>query len=83
MKTIEPIGIETQIETVLFGESKQEQKATIDKISLVENNIDNIISINGMKVKNASVKGEYIYYNNDYYYYPVKYAKITYKTLEL
>lgn len=59
----------------------------MENTSLKNGNIhcmDIICNIQTMnEVINASVKGEYIYYNNDYYYYPVKYAKITYKTLEL
>jgi hypothetical protein len=77
MKTVNPIGIETQIDSVLFGESQQEQESTTEKISFAKENINSIVSINGMKVKKVEIEGNNIYYNNNYYY-PIKYARIVY-----
>lgn len=84
MKKSNPIGIDTQLENVLFGESQQEKDETQDKIDLIKSKVNDIAKINGCKVFNVMVKDDIIKYNlqdnriSDYrkYYYPIKYANI-------
>jgi hypothetical protein len=82
----QPIGLETQIEDVLIGETKQQTEDTAQKIKLVTKNVNNIIKINNCNVYNVIVKGEYLYYNlskrfkgEQKYYYPIKFATIEFK----
>jgi len=92
MTTTEPIGIETQIENILFGISETEKTETENKILFVSEHVSEIIKINGKKVFNVIVDGNNVCYdlskyqraeNDNYrvYYYPIKYANIEFKTI--
>lgn len=79
MKTLEPIGIENQIEDTLSGIVRD----ISDKKNELKKNIDKVKKINGKKVYNVTMDGDSLYYNlkrrNDgvlIYYYPVQYANI-------
>lgn len=87
---IEPIGTDTQIENVLFGQSNTEREQVKEKIKTVSNNLDKIAKINGKKIYDPIIKGEDIFYNlqkcpemwreklgdKRIYYYPIQYAHI-------
>lgn len=88
---LQPIGIETQIEDLLLGQSEKDKKSVQEKISHVVKNIKRVIKVNGKKVYNPVVVGEDIRYNfikcpeewehslsdgERMYYYPIQYAKI-------
>jgi hypothetical protein len=82
MKTLEPIGLSTQIEDVLSGIVRD----ISDKKKEIKNNIDKVKKINGKKVYNVIIDGDYLRYNlkkrNDgelVYYYPVQYANIEFE----
>ena len=82
MKTLEPIGIESQIEDTLSGIVRD----ISDKKKEIKNNIDKIKKINGKSVYNVIIDGDYLRYNlkkrNDgelVYYYPVQYANIEFE----
>jgi hypothetical protein len=82
MKTLEPIGLSTQIEDVLSGIVRDFS----DKKKEIKNNIDKIKKINGKKAYNVIMDGDYLRYNlkkrNDgelVYYYPVQYANIEFE----
>ena len=82
MKTLKPISIGTQIEDVLSGIVRDFS----DKKKEIKNNIDKVKKINGKKVYNVIMDGDYLHYNlkprNDgqlIYYYPVQYANIEFK----
>jgi len=82
MKTLEPIGIETQIEDTLSGIVRDFS----DKKNEIKKNIDKVKKINGKKVYNVIMDGDYLYYNlkprNDgelIYYHPVQYANIEFE----
>ena len=82
MKTLEPIGIEKQIEDALSGIVRDFS----DKKNEIKKNIDKVKKINGKKVYNVIMDGDYLYYNlkprNDgelIYYYPVQYANIEFE----
>ena len=82
MKTLEPIGIETQIEDTLSGIVRDFS----DKKNEIKKNIDKVKKINGKKVYNVTMDGDSLYYNlkprNDgelIYYYPVQYANIEFE----
>lgn len=79
MKTLESIGIETQIEDVLIGIVRD----ISDKKNEIKKNIDKIKKINGKKVYNVIIDGDDLHYNlrprNDgklIYYYPLQYANV-------
>ena len=82
MKTLEPIGIENQIEDTLSGIVRD----ISDKKNEIKKNIDKVKKINGKKVYNVTMDGDSLYYNlkprNDgksIYYYPVQYANIEFE----
>ena len=82
MKTLEPIGIEKQIEDALSGIVRD----ISDKKNEIKKNIDKVKKINGKKVYNVTMDGDSLYYNlkprNDgklIYYYPVQYANIEFE----
>lgn len=82
MKTLEPIGLETQIEDTLSGIVRD----ISDKKKEIKKNIDKVKKINGKKVYNVTMDGDSLYYNlkprNDgklIYYYPVQYANIEFE----
>lgn len=84
MKTLEPIGIENQIEDTLSGIVRDFS----DKKNEIKKNIDKVKKINGKKVYNVAMDGDYLHYNlrprNDgklIYYYPVQYANIEFEQL--
>lgn len=79
MKTLKPIGIENQIEDVLSGVVRDFS----DKKNEIKKNIDKVKKINGKRVYNVIIDGDYLRYNlrarNDgelLYYYPIQYANI-------
>ena len=79
MKTLEPIGLETQIEDVLSGIVRDFS----DKKKEIKNNIDKVKKINGKKAYNVIMDGDYLRYNlrrrDDgelLYYYPLQYANV-------
>ena len=81
MKTLEPIGLSTQIEDTLSGIVRD----ISDKKKEIKNNIDKIKKINGKKVYNVTIDGDSLYYNlrrrDDgelLYYYPIQYANISF-----
>ena len=82
MRTLEPIGLENQIEDTLSGIVRDFS----DKKNEIKKNIDKVKKINGKKVYNVIIDGDYLYYNlkprNDgklIYYYPVQYANIEFE----
>ena len=82
MKTLESIGIENQIEDTLSGIVRDFS----DKKNEIKKNIDRVKKINGKKVYNVAMDGDYLRYNlkprNDgelIYYYPVQYANIEFE----
>lgn len=82
MKTLEPIGIEKQIEDALNGIVRDFS----DKKNEIKKNIDKVKKINGKRVYNVVMDGDHLYYNlksrNDgelIYYYPVQYANIEFE----
>ena len=82
MKTLEPIGLETQIEDTL----SEIVRDISDKKNEIKKNIDKVKKINGKKVYNVTMDGDSLYYNlkprNDgklIYYYPVQYADIEFE----
>jgi hypothetical protein len=82
MKTLEPIGLETQLEDLLNGVVRD----ISDKKNEIKRNIDKVKKINGKKVYNVTMDGDYLRYNlkprNDgelIYYYPVQYANIEFE----
>lgn len=82
MKTLEPIGIETQIEDVLSGIVRDFS----DKKNEIKKNIDRVKKINGKRVYNVIMDGDYLRYNlkprNDgklIYYYPLQYANVEFE----
>ena len=82
MKTLEPIGIETQIEDVLSGIVRDFS----DKKEEIKKNIDRVKKINGKRVYNVIIDGDYLRYNlkprNDgklIYYYPLQYANVEFE----
>ena len=82
MKTLEPIGLETQIEDTLSGIVRD----ISDKKNEIKKNIDKVKKINGKKVYNVTMDGDSLYYNlkprNDgklIYYYPVQYVNIEFE----
>lgn len=82
MKTLEPIGLETQLEDLLNGIVRD----ISDKKNEIKRNIDKVKKINGKKVYNVTMEGNYLYYNlkqrNDgelIYYYPIQYANIEFE----
>lgn len=79
METLGSIFIETQIEDVLNGTVRDFS----DKKNKLKKYIDKVKKINGKKVYNVTIDGDYLHYNlrqrNDgklIYYYPVQYANI-------
>lgn len=82
MKTLEPIGIETQIEDTLNGIVRDFS----DKKNEIKKNIDKVKKINGKRVYNVIMDGDYLRYNlkprNDgklIYYYPLQYANVEFE----
>ena len=89
MQTENPIGLENQIEDVLFGKNTQQLQEIERKVQYAISNIDRIVSVNGKKVYNVSInrttgdicfnlrnkKGDKVTTN---WYYPIQYAKILY-----
>lgn len=89
MKLI-PIGHDTQLENVLFGQSDAEKLEVKEKISLIAANINKVHKVNGKKVYLPSVHDDDIFYflekppswykvteeTKGNYYYPIQYAKI-------
>jgi len=80
MRTLEPIGIATQLDNVLQGQPTAEKLAIQMKIEHVTANVDKVVKINEAKVWNVSIDGKYIEYtltkNGPLFYYPIQYAKI-------
>jgi len=82
-----PIGIETQIENVLTGQSEQEKAQAQEKIQYTKDHVGEIETINGTNVYDVIVDGENIRYNLKKmgteavrkYYYPIQYADITFR----
>jgi hypothetical protein len=82
-----PIGIESQIDDVLGGQSESDKKKVTEKIQYATENVNSIEKINDAKVYNVIVDGNNLRYNlkntgkntDQKYYYPVQYAKIEYK----
>lgn len=82
MKTLESIGVENQIEDTLSGIVRDFS----DKKNEIKKNIDKVKKINGKKVYNVIMDGDYMHYNlrsrNDgklMYYYPIQYANIEFE----
>ena len=82
MKTLESIGIENQIEDALNGIVRDFS----DKKNEIKKGIDKVKKINGKKVYNVIMDGDYLHYNlkprNDgklIYYYPIQYANIEFE----
>ena len=82
MKTLEPIGLETQIEDTLSGIVRD----ISDKKKEIKNNIDKVKKINGKKAYNVTMDGDVLRYNlrrrDDgelLYYYPIQYASIEFE----
>lgn len=82
MKTLEPIGIENQIEDALSGIVRDFS----DKKNEIKKNIDRVKKINGNRVYNVIMDGDYLRYNlkprNDgklIYYYPLQYANVEFE----
>jgi len=65
MKTLQPIGIETQIENVLFGTPQSETERVKEKVKLLIENIDKIEKVNGTKAYDVIIDTDFnnIYYN--------------------
>lgn len=84
MKTYNSIGIENQIEDILFGESQSQLTSKAEKINFAIKNVGNIVKINDSKVFDVSIIDSNLWYNlrkngvaeNQKYYYPIQYAKI-------
>lgn len=91
MENLEAIGINSQIENVLFGQPKEEKQKAEQKATFVRSNIDKVFKINGKKVYDVmmnEIDNESIYYNlrkrdcnnniqsERKYYYPIQYANI-------
>ena len=79
MKNLKPIGIESQIEDTLSGIVRD----ISDKKNEIKKNIHKLKKINGKKVYDVIMDGDYLRYNlkprNDgklIYYYPVQYASV-------
>ena len=82
MKTLEPIGLSTQIEDVLSGIVRDFS----DKKNKIKKNIDKVKKINGKKAYNVTMDGDVLRYNlrrrDDgelLYYYPLQYASIEFE----
>lgn len=89
-----PIGIETQIQDTIEGTSISDQILLTKKIQFARQNCHKIVKINGDNVFYVIVAGEELWYclekapdslieivhQNTHrpYYYPIKYAFITY-----
>lgn len=96
MKQLQPIGIETQIDNVLFGQSAAEKLAVKEKVSIVASNIDKVHKINGKKVYLPTIHDDNIFYflekpptwykvteeTKGNYYYPIQYAKIEFYEMQ-
>lgn len=91
MKTLKPIGIETQIEDLLSGQSTENKKLLLTKIEQVKKNLHKIKKINGTPVFDPVVEDKYINYNltetseeikrlfptrGRTHYYPIQYADV-------
>lgn len=65
MKTLQPIGIETQIENVLFGIPQTETDKVKEKVKFLTDNLDKIEKVNGTKVYDVFICTDFdnIYYN--------------------
>jgi len=65
MKTLQPIGIETQIENVLFGTPQSETDRVKEKVKILTDNITSIEKVNGSKVYDVFICTDFdnIYYN--------------------
>ncbi|MBP8115638.1 MAG: hypothetical protein KAY50_09795 [Chitinophagaceae bacterium] len=88
--TLIPIGLDTQLENVLFGQSNAEKLEVKEKASLISANINKVHKVNGKKVYLPSVHDDDIFYflekppswykvteeTKGNYYYPIQYAKI-------
>lgn len=75
MLKLKPISIKNQIIDAIEGQPEEDKIKINKRINFLSNNIKNINTINGKKIKTAYIQGEYIYYNNKYYY-PIQYASI-------
>ena len=79
MEKLSSICIDKQIEDTLNGIFRDFS----DKKTSLKKNIDKVKKINGKKVYNVTMDGDYLHYNlrqrNDgklIYYYPIQYANI-------
>jgi len=82
MKTLKPIGVRTQIEDTLNGIIRDFS----DKKNEIKKNINKVKKINGKKVYNVLMDGDYLRYNLRHrkdgkliYYYPIQYATIEFE----
>lgn len=82
MKVLKPISTETQIEDTLNGIVRDFS----DKKNEIKKNIDKVKKINGKKVYNVTIDGDYLHYNlrprkdgKLIYYYPIQYANIVFE----
>lgn len=94
MKNLKPIGLENQLEDLLYGQPEDQKKLLFDKIKQTTENINRIKKINGSPVFDPIIDGEYIRYNLSEtserikrlfpteerdYYYPIQYADIEFE----
>lgn len=82
MKVLEPINTATQIEDTLNGIVRDFSY----KKNEIKNNIDKVKKINGKKIYNVIINGDYLHYNLRHrkdgkliYYYPIQYANIEFE----
>lgn len=82
MKVLKPISTETQIEDTLNGFVRDFSY----KKNEIKKNIDKVKKINGKKVYNVIIDGDYLQYNlrqrkdgKLIYYYPIQYANIEFE----
>jgi hypothetical protein len=79
---LKPIGVRTQIEDTLSGITRDFS----DKKNEIKKNINKVKKINGKKVYNVLMDGDYLHYNlrqrkdgKLIYYYPIQYATIEFE----
>lgn len=81
MATLEPIRQENQIEDLIFNVKTD----ITEKVNQLKENVNRVVTINGLKVYNVTIDGDDVRYNRKNrkdgflkYYYPIQYAEITY-----
>lgn len=95
MKNLKPIGLENQLEDLLYGQPEDQKAMIFDKIKQTAENIDRVKKINGSPVFDPVIDGEYIRYNlsetsekikrlfpttkERTHYYPIQYAFIEFE----